>query len=215
MTRVTRRRRPAAPALPPRARQKLDTRERIRAAAWALFTTVGYEATTTKAVAARAGVAAGTVFVHASDKADLLFLVMHDRLAAAIDAQLATLPRAGLVDQLLHVFGGILRMYEAHRGVAVAFVKALPGATQGPNGQKVDALTFAFLHRLAGLVRDAQARGEVARDVDPDQAARNLFALYLFSLTVWVSGYVSLEAALDGLRSAFELQRRGLARGVA
>src|SRR5688500_8210555 len=61
---------PAAPAPERggRAQQKLETRRRIRDAAWALFTELGYDGTTTKAVAERAEVAAGTVFVHARDK---------------------------------------------------------------------------------------------------------------------------------------------------
>ncbi len=196
----------------PRAAQKLDTRERIRRAAWELFTTKGYEETTTKAVAKRAGVAAGTVFVHASDKADLLFLVMHDRLAGAVDRQLASLPEGPLLARLLHVFSGLFRMYGEHPGVARAFLAAIPGA-RGPNGQRVDALTFAFLFRIAQLVRDAQEAGELARDVDPQLAARNVFALYYASLLAWLSGYVPLDAALDpGLKDALALQVRGLAK---
>ena len=80
-------------AIGPRAQQKLDTRERVRAAAWELFTGAGYEETTTRAVAERAGVASGTVFLHARDKADLLCLVMHARLSEVSGTQLATLSR--------------------------------------------------------------------------------------------------------------------------
>ena len=67
-----------------RSDMRAVTREQIRLAAWELFTTHGFEKTTTQAIARRAGVAAGTVFLHASDKADLLFLVMHDRLADVV-----------------------------------------------------------------------------------------------------------------------------------
>lgn len=76
------------------AARRAETREQIRAAAWELFTTVGFEAATTQAIAKRAGVAAGTVFLHASDKEDLLFLVMHDRLSEIVDERLATVPDA-------------------------------------------------------------------------------------------------------------------------
>ncbi|AGP42312.1 TetR/AcrR family transcriptional regulator [Sorangium cellulosum] len=210
---------PAPPAAPPapeperggRAQQKLDTRRRIRDAAWALFTELGYDDTTTKAVAERAGVAAGTVFVHARDKADLLMLVMHDRLSAAVDAAFEALPRREpLLAQLMHVFQALFAMYGEHPLVAQAFVKAFPGAS-GPNGERLNALTFAFLHRVAGLVRDAQARGEVAGDIDPLAAAHNVFALYFAALLSWLSGFVSLGAALDpGLKSALALQHRGL-----
>jgi AcrR family transcriptional regulator len=198
--------------LPSRAQQKLATRDRVRRAALELFLERGFEATTTKAIAARAGVAAGTIFVHASDKDDLLFLVMHDELAAVADAQLATLPAGPLLDQLLHVFGGIYRMYGRHPDLSRQFVRALPGG-RGPNAERVNAMTFAFLHRIAALIRDHQARGALAGDVEPLLLAQNVFALYFFSLIGWLSGISTLETALDPhLRMALELQLRGLAR---
>ena len=59
----------AAPSAGRRALSKLDKRERIQAAAFELFTTLGYEATTTKAVAAQAEVTAA----EASDDGDKAF----------------------------------------------------------------------------------------------------------------------------------------------
>lgn len=212
-TPARRRSEPAGPEPPRagRAQQKLDTRRRIRDAAWELFVELGYDGTTTKAVAERAEVATGTVFVHAADKPDLLMLVMHDRLAAAVDEGFATLPRKEpLLAQLLHVFQTLFAMYGEHPRVTQAFLRAFPGAN-GPNGERLNALTFAFLHRIAGLVRDAQGRGEVAGDIDPLLAAQNVFALYFASLMSWVSGFSTLEAALDPLlKSSLSLQLRGL-----
>src|SRR6185503_10345371 len=72
------------PALGRREQNKLEKRERVRRAAWDLFTTKGFDATTTKDVAERADIATGTLFLYASDKKDLLFLVMHDRLERAV-----------------------------------------------------------------------------------------------------------------------------------
>jgi AcrR family transcriptional regulator len=206
----------ADPELPTRARQKQDTRERVRAAALELFMRDGYEATTTKAIAARAGVASGTVFVHAPDKEDLLFLVMHDELEKVTETQLATLPAsAPLLEQLLHLFGGLYRMYGRHPEVARAFIKAFPGA-RGPNGQRVGALTFSFLHRVAALIRDHQDRGLLVPDVEPLVLAQNVFALYFFALTSWIGGYTTLETALDPhLRMALTVQLRGLVRSPA
>ncbi|MFT3764935.1 MAG: TetR/AcrR family transcriptional regulator [Minicystis sp.] len=222
MTKVSAAKRAAGPKVPPgpepvaagsrREQQKLDKRERIRAAAWELFTTVGFDETTTKAVAARADVASGTLFLYARDKVDLLCLVMHARLAEATEQRFATLPRAApLLDQLLHVFRGVFQMYGQHPALAAAFVRNFPGAN-GPNGQEVSAMTFAFLHRLGQMVQAAQARGEVAADVEPMAAAANFFWLYYGALMSWISGYASLETALDpGLRGALALQMRGLA----
>lgn len=192
-----------------RRSRTLETRERIRVAAWELFTTVGYDATTTSAIAKRAGVAAGTVFVHASDKADLLFLVMYDRLATVCDQQLSTLPEGPLLDRLLHVFGGLYRMYGEQPGVGAAFVRSFPGAA-GPNAQRVSTLTFGFMVRIALLVGEAQRSGEVSAEVDALACAQNLFALYFAGLMAWLSGHATLEGALVPLlRDSLALQIRG------
>jgi AcrR family transcriptional regulator len=192
-----------------RRKRSIETRERLRAAAWELFSTIGYDATTTHAIAKRAGTAAGTVFVHASDKADLLFLVMHDKLAEVVEERFATLPDAPLLERLLHVFGGLYRMYGEHPGVAAAFVKSLPGAA-GPNAQRVTTLTFGFVYRVSLLVSEAQARGEVSREVEPLACAQNVFALYFMGLMMWLSGHATLESALVPiLRDAIALQIRG------
>ncbi len=192
-----------------RRKRSIETRERLRAAAWELFSTVGYDATTTHAIAKRAGTAAGTVFVHASDKADLLFLVMHDKLAEVVEERFATLPEGPLLERLLHVFGGLYRMYGEHPGVAAAFVKSLPGAA-GPNAQRVTTLTFGFVYRVSLLVSEAQARGEVSREVEPLACAQNVFALYFMGLMMWLSGHATLESALVPiLRDAIALQIRG------
>lgn len=191
------------------AARRAETREQIRRAAWELFTTEGFEASTTQAIAKRAGVAAGTVFLHASDKEDLLFLVMHDRLSEVIEARLETVPDGPLLEQLLHVFAGIFAMYGEHPDVAAAFVRHSPGA-KGPNARAMWTMTFGFIHRVALLIAEAQARGEVARDVDAHACAQNVFGLYFMALMAWLNGHVSIDAALDPvLRNALALQMRG------
>lgn len=192
-----------------RAEQRAGTREEIRAAAYELFSSVGFDETTTQAIASRAGVAAGTVFLHASDKADLLFLVMHDRLEQTVARAFDTLPDGALLDRFMHVFRTIFAMYEEHPKMGAAFVRELPAAS-GPNAQRVNTLTFGFLHRLGMLVTDAQTRGEVAADLEPLACAHNVFALYFAALLGWLSGFVTLDHALDPtLRTSLALQIRG------
>ena len=194
-----------------RERHKQDKRERLRAAAWELFTTEGYAQTTTRAIATRAGVAAGTVFLYAKDKADLLFLVFEHRLAEAVDEAFRSLPRgAPLVDQLMHVFSRFFHMYAVSPDTARSFVKELPWA-DGLNAQRVNGLTFAFVERLGALVHDARERREVREDVLPLLAAHSLFALYYMALMTWLSGFSSLQSALDDmLRPSFELLVQGM-----
>lgn len=201
-----------APELGKRDRNKLDKRARIRDAAWELFSELGFSNATTKAVAARAGVASGTLFLYARDKADLLFLVFHDRLRDTVEARFASMPRRGpLVAQLMHVFRGLFEMYTEQPSVAFEFVRVMPGA-DGPNASAVNAYTFAFLARVADLIDEARARGEVGDHVVPMQAASTIFALYYSALLGWLAGYTDRETALEQqLCGSLELLLRGMA----
>lgn len=194
-----------------RERKKRDKRERLRAAAWELFSTVGYDETTTLAIAQRAAVAAGTVFLYAKDKPDLLFLAMEDRLAKAIDAAFSSLPAdARLPDQLRHLFTRLLQVYDQAPQIGRQFVKELPGA-DGPNAQRVNDLTARFLHQLASVIQAAQQRGEVRPDVAPLLAAQSVFAHYFMALFIWLNGVTDLSGARDEfLQPSLELLMGGL-----
>jgi AcrR family transcriptional regulator len=211
-----RRRSPASPpASPPeeglRESHKRDKRERLRAAAWQLFSTIGYEGTTTRAIAAKAGVASGTLFLYARDKQDLLFLVFEERLRVAVEDSFRNLPREGpLNEQLMHIFRRLFAMYAESEGVSRMFVKELPGA-DGPNAERVNGLTLAFFQRVATLVERAQQRGEVRKSAFPLLAAQTFFAVYYMSLMTWLSGFNTLETALDPmLKSSLDLLMTGL-----
>lgn len=210
-----RRRAPKASSAPVqglREQHKRDKRERLRKAAWNLFSTVGYDATTTRAIAEKAGVASGTLFLYARDKQDLLFLVFEERLRAAVDDAFGTLPSgATLRTQLLHIFKHLFAMYGESGRVSRQFVKELPGA-DGPNAERVNALTAIFFQRLGALVERAQERGEVKKGVFPLLAAHTFFAIYYMALMSWLGGFNTLDTALDPLlRSSLDLVIDGLA----
>jgi TetR/AcrR family transcriptional regulator, repressor of fatR-cypB operon len=62
----------------PPKRDGAATRQRLLRAGLELFTTVGFRATTTPEIAARAGVAEGTIYRHFSGKEDLLIAAYHE-----------------------------------------------------------------------------------------------------------------------------------------
>jgi TetR/AcrR family transcriptional regulator, cholesterol catabolism regulator len=203
--------RPREPKVGRRVQNKLDKLERIRRAAYTLFLDQGVDVTTLSEVAARAEVAKGTLFLYAEDKADLVCLVLHDRLARTVDEALGTLPHdAPLLAQLMHVFGKLFAMYGEHPDLTRGFVAVFPGA-RGPNAQRLHGLTFGFLASVGELVRRAQERGELAPEVPPPLAASNFFSLYFGSLLTFLSGLTTLELALRPLlENALALQIRGL-----
>ena len=68
-----------------RERNKLDKLRRIKDAATELFMQKGFDDTTTRAIALRADVGLGTVFLYAPTKRDLLFLIINEELQAVVD----------------------------------------------------------------------------------------------------------------------------------
>jgi AcrR family transcriptional regulator len=67
-----------SPAPSPSRRDGAATRQKLLRAGLELFTTVGFRATTTPEIAARAGVAEGTIYRHFSGKEDLLIAAYHE-----------------------------------------------------------------------------------------------------------------------------------------
>ena len=107
-----------------REANKADKRARIREAAASLFVERGFDATTTSAVAERAGVAKGTLFLYASTKEDLVALVFEHRLDGAIERAFETLPEGGgVADEAEHVFGVLLAFYAPQPELARIFVR--------------------------------------------------------------------------------------------
>lgn len=74
------------PALGRRARSMRDKRQRIVAAATALFASHGFAGTTTQQIAETADVAAGTLFRYAATKGELFLMVYNEALARAVSS---------------------------------------------------------------------------------------------------------------------------------
>jgi TetR/AcrR family transcriptional regulator, cholesterol catabolism regulator len=207
-------RQPHPPLAPPSLREsaKADKRARIRDAAAALFAERGFDATTTQAVAARAGVAKGTVFLYAPTKVALLTLVFEDRIRETSAAAFSSLPAgAPLPVALDHVFGRFFALYAEQPALARLFVKELSFA-EGVPLEARRAVDAEFLGRLAALVEAAVLAGEARGDVPVSLAAANFFGLYLLALSAWLAGAVpDVGAARALLRASIELQIRGLA----
>jgi len=195
-----------------RERNREEKLRRVRDAAEALFHERGFEGATMREIAERADVATGTLFLYATDKRDLLFLVYGERIARTTEGAFHDLPaEAPLVEQLLFVYGRLLESYAPDPALALHFVtEQLRGG--GARQKESEAVRIAFFHRLAEVVRAAQARGEVDEAVDPGQVVWSSFTLYFGALLSWLGGWSTREEALDGvLRPALELQHRGMA----
>lgn len=95
-----------------REHKKAVTRDSIKAAAKQLFSELDYEKATVRAIAARAGVALGTVLRHAEDKRDLILLAYNDDVEAAIARAAGVISENVSFDQNLLAF--FLVFYESY-----------------------------------------------------------------------------------------------------
>ena len=90
MSEVARRPR-GRPPKPPEAQDEGNRRQQLLHAAARLFREKGFAATTTRDIAAAAGMRAGSPFYHFANKAALLFAVMEQGMHAALRLQAAAL----------------------------------------------------------------------------------------------------------------------------
>jgi TetR/AcrR family transcriptional regulator, cholesterol catabolism regulator len=194
-----------------RERKKREKRERIRAAAASLFRARGYEATTTREIAERAGIGAGTLFLYVQDKRELLLLVYEGGIEAALESAWATLP-AGvpLPRRLHHLFVGLFDMYGQDEALSLHFVREQVFAAGGPRSERLESLRRELFGRIAEEVARAQGAGEMRADVSGQQVAWNAFALYFATLSGWLAGLAGRAEADALLLSALELQFTGL-----
>jgi AcrR family transcriptional regulator len=196
-----------------RERNKQKKRDAIVRAGRALFVQRGFEGTTTRAIAARAGVATGTFFLYFNEKRDLLFDVFKDDVSAVQDQAFATVPDdAPLPAQLRHVFGRFYAYYARDLRLSRVLMKELLLLEPG-EGENVLELTMAFVTRIAELVAASSRRGEIDASADPTQVATHAFALYVFGVIGILNGaFPAPDAALAHVHGQLELLVRGLAR---
>ena len=137
------------------------TRERIVAAAHALIARGGYREAQVAAVAARAGVATGTVYRHFGSKAELFAEVFRRASQREVDATRAAGEAAGprAADRLAAAVEAFAR--RALRGRRLAW--ALLAEPVDP-AVEVERLAFrrAYAAVFAELLRDGVASGELA-----------------------------------------------------
>lgn len=165
-----------------RETQKQGTRRKVLEAARDLFNEIGYDETTIRAIAERAGVSVGSVFTTFASKADVLSQVMDDR----VDALYAELDRVArhlrgtTCDRVCSVFAihydfecRRVKLFLAH--IAASFSPSLDTSTV-PYGRNV-----RFKTMLIEMLRDGVERGEVREEADLDLVLDTLMAAYAWN----------------------------------
>ena len=177
-----------------RSDRKLATRREILTAARALFSESGWEGTTTREVAGRAGVAIGTVFLHFPDKSALLEAALREQIAEVLGEAWRTLPDGGVLEELCHLAGALYGMYARDPALSRVLVKESLFLVDGQAATESRAQLAAF---VAGVAERLQ-RGGVA---DPQLGAITFFSLYFSVLVMGLREGLPVPAQVQILRS--------------
>jgi AcrR family transcriptional regulator len=183
-----------------RAAQKEATGKAVLEAAREEFERVGFEAANLRAIAARAGVSAGTVIHHHGDKRELLHAALFDDLEETLRDALAQL----------------FQYYQKRPKLSRTLLKESLFA-DAPWAGRFTAQTGRVHAEVARLAREASARGELRPDVDGTVFGAAYFSFFYFALIAWVQGAHQapvelverlLHEHLEGLRPTSSKKRR-------
>jgi len=145
-----------------RDQNKQAIRDRIVKAALTLFQTKGFQTTTTKAIARKAGIAEGTVFNYFRTKEDIALFFFEEEVDHAIAAvrDNPRLRKASLEEKLftlIHSQLEFLAPYE--RFIGAALLHALdPASHLGVFSHRAQQLRHRYLAFVAELIEDSSSK---------------------------------------------------------
>ncbi|MHB8506736.1 MAG: TetR/AcrR family transcriptional regulator [Acidimicrobiales bacterium] len=151
-------------------------------AARRLVSAGGFEATTVEAIAAEAGVGPATVYERYGSKAGVAIALLYEHLGdldtpAARDA--ATRPVAEAVYR--HMLR-VARKWRAHPELGPAVFSAMSRLVGLPRGRDDPRVRYPLPRPLVAILRAGQDRGEIAGDLDVEDAAGSLTSFLMLRL---------------------------------
>lgn len=189
-----------------RAEQTAARRRSLIRAATELAAEGGYEAVQMRDVAARAGVALGTLYRHFSSKDALLVAALADQ-ATALREQLAQRPPRGSspAERVSDVLRRAARALERDPALTAAMVTAM----SSPETESA-AIKRDVLETLTAVISGAIDGDPVTEldHVDLDEIMRVLGHVWFSALVFWVAGMAPTGQMADDLSQAARLLLR-------
>jgi AcrR family transcriptional regulator len=171
-----------------RTRNKLEKLRRIKEAAQALFVAKGFDDTTMREIALRAGVGLGTIFLYAKNKRDLLFLTINEPLEAVTEAaEEAVDPQVPLVDNLLAVTRLHYRFFGRQPALSRLVLREMPFYDAGAQAAPFHKTRERLIRLLGRTIELAIANGEIAPQEPPLFAGWIVFCVFQVELRRWLA----------------------------
>jgi AcrR family transcriptional regulator len=198
-----------------RARNKLDKLRRIKEAAQTLFVAKGFDETTMREIAERAGVGLGTIFLYAKDKRDLLFLTINEPLEQITqEAECVFDPKAPLMHNLLAIARLHYRFFGRQPALARLALREMIFYETGAQAASFQRTRERLIRLFGRTVESAIKNAEIAPSESPLFAGWALFCIFQVELRRWLSSDVAhLRDGLSELERAFRMLIVGFGTG--
>jgi len=191
------------------------SRARILSAARELFRERGFDRATLRAIAARAGMGASSLYRHIRSKEELLVEELATRQEEAWRRFRAEDDRGRPVrERLLAFFAHQHHLLSADPDLTTIALRALTHP-EARVARRVLALHDRSIGLLAEILQQGRVRGDLAREADVLLAARALFHAALGARIAWANGLLSAEGCAASIASSVELLFRGVGSGAA
>ncbi len=190
-----------------REKNKLDKLQRIRDATRELFIEKGYDETTTREIAVRAGVGIGTVFTYAENKRDLLFLVANDELEAVTTrCEAGVSERASCLQNMLSIFRQHYRFYAKQPALSRLLLREMTFYDSGQQAQRFQRTRERNIQLVGRIVRRAMEQNSIVLKEEPEFAGWIAFCIFQVELRRWLmTKEPSVSAGMTRLERALRL----------
>ena len=174
-----------------RERNKDEKRRRILDSTLSLLATKGFQETTTREIAARAGVAVGTIFLYAHDKLDLFLMSITEDLDKLTDAAfMEVAENADLVDQLATFFRPRFEFWARWPELSRVATREM-AASHSPEAASPELARGLrrrahTLLKIEEMLRRERERGRLQQKADIGGIARIVLYVYLGELRFWL-----------------------------
>ncbi len=202
-----------------RERGKVDKRRRIMAAARAVFGEKGYDAATLREIAEHADVAIGTLFIYATNKRDLLMMIVNDQLdEISKTPQRAPVAGRDVVDDVLAFFRQRYAFWVQDPELARAAMREMNAPYVQSKDIGIELLRglrrrAQIVECVAHILRSRAADEGIIFADDLDVVAWFLTDIYLSEVRLWLNDErPTVEAGIARLRRMFALATGGIVR---
>ena len=195
-----------------REKNKRDKLLRIKNAARELFILKGYDDTTTREIAIRAGVGMGTVFTYADNKRDLLFLIANEDLAeTTARAASHVSPGAPMLSNLMAIFRDHYEFFLKQPGLSRLTLREMMFYESGTQANRFKTTRELLISLVNETVRQGKSQGEVSSSEDHQLLGWVIFCVYQVELRRCLSeSRPDLDGGMASLARALKVVFDGL-----